>query len=238
MAVLHRGNTVAQELGYGVLPTGSLNVWLYARVDPKRGRGAEETYSSEECVYFLRVNKLPRRINVSSRGAHVEPHIDNGGPQIPLYVHGFTVDAGHKLQTLHALLHHEYVMGMDLPPDLYSTIHRLLAILLAAWSEYPNYAADSVQDMREELVNWVTGGRSDGDDAQVLQSIVSKAAKGWTGYSKVSTAAVVISSTALMCTAGSTGVSPSKRGGDSQRCPRVHQGTGDRRQRCPSGCPH
>lgn len=103
-----------------------------------------------------------------------------------MYIHGFDADAGHKLETLHALLHDEYVGGMHLPHDIDTTIHHLLFILLAAWAEYPQYAAGSVLKMREELVELALSRGDRGDDRNRLSEIVGEACKGWTGSSQVS----------------------------------------------------
>ncbi len=59
------GNTIARALGYGRAATGPLSVWIYAIVKPEGYREGSSP-ATEDMVYFVRINKLPRRINVST----------------------------------------------------------------------------------------------------------------------------------------------------------------------------
>ncbi|KAI0711788.1 hypothetical protein C8T65DRAFT_695359 [Cerioporus squamosus] len=158
------GNALARALGFGRPPTGTLSVWMYVRVNPK-GVGDGDRFSKEDLVYFVRINKLPRRIN------------------IPLYVHGFDAEAGHTLQTLHALLHEAYVAEMGLPPALYNTVHKLILMMLSAWSQYPGFPATRYQEMMAEMVARTPHRNvsQPADHGDVLREIVGKAASAWTG---------------------------------------------------------
>ena len=60
------GNPVARALGHHRPAVGRLCVWVYARVDPERAGALTCGYSTTNLVYFVRINKLPRRLNVST----------------------------------------------------------------------------------------------------------------------------------------------------------------------------
>ncbi|RDX39691.1 hypothetical protein OH76DRAFT_1490903 [Lentinus brumalis] len=156
---------VAAALGHGRPPIGELTVWMYARVDPARARDGG-MLCHEDLAYFVRINKLPRRIN------------------IPLYVHGFDTRSGHILQTLLAVLHEQYVVEMELPPPLYTAVKKLLLVMLAAWSEYPGFPEQSYREMNAAIVARTPYQRTSGpaDHREILTDIVDKAALAWSGY--------------------------------------------------------